>query len=225
MLNSKAAKSPRPSEAPRPNEAVRVAEASERARIVAALIEVGAEHGYLDTTIEMIVERAGLERDAFDRHFATKYDCFLTTWNEINDECVAHIMAVYERHEAWADRLRAVAHDIARSLELDPQRGLFGIEVLAAGRAARARRDMTMRAITALIDAGRNEMEDRDAVPRTTAEALAGAAYSQMFSKVADGAHDELPALVPQLMSAAVMPYLGVEAALAELRMGEDPAP
>jgi AcrR family transcriptional regulator len=208
-----------------PRETARVTEASERARLVAALIEVGAENGYLDTTVEMIVERAGLDREAFERHFNSKYDCFITTWNEVNEECIARIMKIYEGQGEWADRLRAVAHDIANSLKLSPQRALFGIEVLASGRAARARRDMTLRVITSLIDAGRNEMEDRDAVPYSTAEALAGAAYCQMFAKVAGGSPEELPALVPQLMSAAVMPYLGIEAALAELTMGDKPVP
>jgi AcrR family transcriptional regulator len=212
---------PRATEVRTPKEPLRVAETSERMRIVAALIEVGAEQGYLDTTIEMIVERAGVDREAFDHHFNSKYDCFLTTWQEINEECVASIMRVYESQEEWADRLRAVAHSIARSLQLEPDRALFGIEVLASGRAARARRDMTLRAITSLIDAGRNEMEDRDSVPHSTAEALAGAAYCQMFAKVADGSTEELPGMVPQLMSAAVMPYLGIEAALAELTKGD----
>ena len=213
---------PSPSEVRLPKATPLVTDASERARIVAALIEVGAEHGYLDTTIEMIVERAGVDQEAFNRHFNSKYDCFLSTWHEINDQCVARVMSVYESHKEWADRLRAVAYDIAHSLEKAPERALFGIEVLASGRAARARRDMTLRVITSLIDAGRNEMEDRDAVPHSTAEALAGAAYCQMFAKVADGAHEELSNLVPQLMSAAVMPYLGVEAALAELTVRSD---
>ena len=210
--------------APARPSAPQVTEASERARLVAALIEVGAERGYLDTTVEAIVERAGLDTEAFGRHFNSKYDCFLSTWNEINEACVERVMRVYESHEEWADRLRAVANDIARSLQLAPEQAVFGIEVLAAGRAARARRDMTLRVITSLIDAGRNEMEDRDAVPYSTAEALAGAAYCQMFAKVADGAADELPGLVPQLMSAAVMPYLGIEAALAELTTHAPPA-
>src|SRR6478672_4545704 len=85
------------------------------------------------------------------------------------------------------------------------------------GPLSRARRDMTMRVIASLIDAGRREMDDPESVPHTTAEALAGSAYGQLYAKVVRGDADDLPALVPQLMSAAVMPYLGVEAALEEL--------
>jgi AcrR family transcriptional regulator len=190
---------------------------SERAQIVAALVEVASERGYGETTIESIVERAGLDRPAFDRHFRGKYDCFLSAWQDLNEECLETMVRAYESREEWPDRLRAVAYQVIEGLSHDPSRASFGVEVLAAGDAARARRDMTMRVIASLIDAGRQEMDDPEAVPHTTAEALAGSAYGQIYSRVVRGAVDELPDLVPQLMSAAVMPYLGIEAAMAEL--------
>ena len=190
---------------------------SERALLIEALIEVAAERGYMDTSIEMVVARAGLDRPAFDRHFRGTYDCFLSAWQEMNEECMATLMRAYDSERDWPDRLRAVAQEVVGALCDDPGRACFAVEVLAAGDAARARRDMTMRVIASLIDAGRKEMEDPESVPRTTAEALAGSAYGQVYAKVVRGDTDELPKLIPQLMSAAVMPYLGVEAALEEL--------
>jgi len=190
---------------------------SERARIVAALIEIAAERGYGETTIELVLERAELDRHAFDRHFRGKYDLFLSAWQDLNEECLETMVRAYESREGWTDRLRAVAYEVIEGLRHDPSRATFGVEVLAAGDAARARRDMTMRVIASLIDAGRQEMEDPEAVPHTTAEALAGSAYGQIYSRVVRGEAEQLPELVPQLMSAAVMPYLGIEAAMSEL--------
>jgi len=195
----------------------------ERERIVEALIEIAAERGYAETTIELILDRAGLDRPAFDRHFRSKYDCFLTAWQEINEGCMREMVEAFNSQEEWPDRLRAVACEIVENLRSAPSRASFAVEVLAAGDAARARRDMTMRVIASLIDAGRNEMDDPESVPHTTAEALAGSAYGQVYAKVVRGEADELPALVPQLLSAAVMPYLGIEAGLAELARGFDP--
>ncbi len=195
----------------------------ERERIVEALIEIAAERGYAETTIEMILQRAGLDRPAFDRHFRGKYDCFISAWREMNDGCMREMLEAFNSQDEWPDRLRAVACEIVENLRHDPRRASFAVEVLAAGDAARARRDMTMRVIASLIDAGRNEMDDPESVPHTTAEALAGSAYGQVYAKVVRGQADELPALIPQLMSAAVMPYLGVDAALAELGRGFDP--
>ena len=190
---------------------------SERAQIVEALIEVAAERGYGETSVDLILDRAGLDRPAFDRHFRGKYDCFLSAWQDVSEECLETMVRAYESREEWPDRLRAVAEQIVSGLRDDPSRASFGVEVLAAGDAARARRDMTMRVVAGLIDAGRQQMDDPEAVPHTTAEALAGSAYGQIYSRVVRGAVDELPDLIPQLMSAAVMPYLGVEAAMAEL--------
>jgi AcrR family transcriptional regulator len=190
---------------------------SERARLIEALIEVAAERGYMDTSIEMVTVRADLDRPAFDRHFRGKYDGFLSAWQEMNEECMGSIMRAYDSERDWPDRLRAVVHEVVGSLCDEPARACFAVEVLAAGDAARARRDMTMRVIASLIDAGRREMDDPESVPHTTAEALAGSAYGQVYAKVVRGDTDELPKLIPQLMSAAVMPYLGVEAALGEL--------
>jgi AcrR family transcriptional regulator len=195
----------------------------ERERIVEALIEIAAERGYAETTIELITERADVDRPAFDRHFRGKYDCFLSAWQEMNESCMREMLEAYNSQEDWPDRLRAVACEIVEGLRSDPSRACFAVEVLAAGDAARARRDMTMRVIASLIDAGRNEMDDPEAVPHTTAEALAGSAYGQVYAKVVGGSTEELPELVPQLMSAAVMPYLGIEAGLAELSRGFDP--
>jgi AcrR family transcriptional regulator len=201
----------------------RTAPASERARLIEALIEVAAERGYMETSIELIVERAGLDRAAFDRHFRGKYDGFLTAWQEMNEECMQSLTRAFESEQYWPDRLRAVAYEVVGSLCHDPNRATFAVEVLAAGDAARARRDMTMRVLTSLIDAGRKEMDDPESVPHTTAEALAGSAYGQLYAKVVRGDTDDLHSLVPQLMSAAVMPYLGVEAALEELSNNSRP--
>jgi AcrR family transcriptional regulator len=195
----------------------RAASSSERARLIEALIEVAAERGYRETTIELILDRAGLDRPAFDRHFRGKYDGFLSAWQEMNEECMRSVMHAYESERDWPDRLRAVASQVVGALCEEPSRASFAVEVLAAGDAARARRDMTMRVVASLIDAGRQELEDPESVPHTTAEALAGSAYGQLYAKVVRGETDDLPALLPQLMSAAVMPYLGVEAALEEL--------
>jgi AcrR family transcriptional regulator len=195
----------------------RTTASAERERLIEALIEIGAERGYVDTTVEMVVDRAGLDRPAFDRHFRGKYDGFLSAWQQINEECMRSIMHAYESERYWPDRLRAVAVEVVDSLRSEPSRAGFAVEVLAAGDAARARRDITMRVIASLIDAGRREMDDPESVPHTTAEALAGSAYGQLFSRVVRGETEQLPGLVPQLMSAVVMPYLGVEAALEEL--------
>ena len=88
----------------------------ERERIVEALIEIAAERGYAETTIELILDRAGLDRPAFDRHFRGEYDGFLSAWQEMNEECMAALTRAYDSEQYWPDRLRAVAVEVVGSL-------------------------------------------------------------------------------------------------------------
>lgn len=191
--------------------------APEREAIVRALVDLVAEHGYLRTTIEMVLLRAGVDEEAFDRHFRSSADCLLSAWGEISEEWMRELTDAFSREERWMDGIRAVLYRAVSTAGSDPNRASFGIEVLAAGKAARARRDMTLHSLASMIDAGRIEMADPDLIPRLTAEALAGAVYSQINAKIAAGAHSELLSLVPELVSSIALPYLGHEAALAEL--------
>jgi AcrR family transcriptional regulator len=124
----------------------------ERKLILDALVEIVAKKGYAETTIATIVERAGLDRSTFDRHFRSRYDCFLSAWQEINESCMRELLEAYNGEEDWPDRLRAVARGVVEGLLNDLDRASFAIEVLATGDAARARRDMTMRVLASLID-------------------------------------------------------------------------
>lgn len=196
---------------------------SEREQIITALIEVVAEHGYEETTVDLILDRANLDQAAFDRYFRDKRNCFLTVWHELNEDCVRTMVAAYESRDRWPDRLRTVAYRVVDGLLADPGRAYFGLEVLAAGAAARARRDMTMRVLSGLIDAGRNEMEDPESMSYMVAEGLAGAAYGRVYLRIMRDEIESLPDLIPELMSVTVLPYLGIQAAIAELSRKPDP--
>ncbi len=191
--------------------------APEREAIIRALVDLVAEHGCLRTTVEMVLLRAGVDRKAFDRHFRSTADCLLSAWGEISEESMRELTDAFGREECWLDGIRAVLYRAVSAAGSDPNRASFAIEVLAAGRAARARRDMTLNSLASMIDAGRSEMADPDLIPRLTAEALAGAVYYQINAKIAAGAHSELLSLVPELISNIALPYLGPEVALADL--------
>jgi len=55
--------------------------ASQRGRLLDAMAEAIAEHGYGATTIAHVVSRAGVSRKTFYEHFADKQDCFLAMYD------------------------------------------------------------------------------------------------------------------------------------------------
>lgn len=191
--------------------------APDREAIVRALVDLVAERGYTRTTIEMVLLRAGVDREAFDRHFRDGADCVVSVWGEISQECVSDLTDAYRGEATWLEGIRAMLYCAVSAAGRDPNRASFGVEALVAGKAARTRRDMTLRALAALIDAGRRETDDPDLISPLTGEALAGAIYYQVQAKIAAGAHSELLSLVPELISSIALSYLGPDAVSTEL--------
>jgi hypothetical protein len=140
------------------------------------------------------------------------------------DELLGRVTVVFATEDEWVDGLRAAAHEIARFLQEDPRRArMMTIEVLSAGQQAQAIRDGGMSALIGLVDQGRAELDDPDSMTRATAEGIGGAIYNRVHLEIAAGRCDQLVSMVPELMYSAVLPYLGTEAAMAELQMPPPP--
>jgi AcrR family transcriptional regulator len=198
-----------------------------RERIEAAAIDLAAEHGYEATTIEMVVERAGVTRADFDRHFAGKEDCALQLYEENLGRFVSLVLAAARREPDWRDSMRAGGYAAARFLRDNPRLAQVGvIQMLAAGSMAEARRAGMMDPIVDLIDAGRNELEDPDSIGRGVAEAVLGSIYEITIRDLAGGlGTGAAEKIVPQLMYVAVRPYVGHELAREELELPPPPEP
>ncbi len=204
-----------------------VAPPAARRRIAAAAIDLAAEHGYEATTVEMVVERAGVTRADFDRNFAGKEDCALQLYEEYLGGFVSLVLAAAEREADWRDSMRAAGYAAARFLRDNPRLAQVGVvQMLAAGSMAEARRAGMMDPIVDLIDAGRNQLDDPDSIGRGVAEGVLGSIYEIAIRDLAGGlGTSSAEAIVPQLMYVAVRPYVGHELAREELELPAPPEP
>jgi len=195
-----------------------VAEDPVRRRIVAAMVELAAQHGLEAVTVAQICERAGVGRAAFDANFGGKEDCFLRIHGEVALEFCQRTSAAFTGPRAWHDRIWAGAWAAMRFLQEDAQRArFFVVAVNGAGSRAQARRDRVLQGLADMIDAGRGELEEPESVSRSTAEMVAGAIYGTIMTKVRDGAIERNEEFLPELVYMAMMPYLGARAAEDEL--------
>jgi len=204
-----------------------VAAPTARERIAAAAIDLAAEHGYEATTIAMVVERAGVTRADFDRHFAGKEDCALQLYEEYLGDFVALVLAAADREEEWRDSMRAAGYAAARFVRDNPRLAQVGVvQMLAAGSMVEARRAGMLDPFVDLIDAGREQLDDPDSIGRGVAEGVLGSVYEIAIRGLASGVDTSLAeAIVPQLMYVAVRPYVGHERAREELEMPPPPDP
>jgi AcrR family transcriptional regulator len=190
----------------------------ERERISEAMIDLVLEHGYEETSVERVCERAGVGVAEFERRFADKGDCatqILDLWSE---RYLRHVWAAYQSHAAWRDGLRAAGYASAWFFEHHPREVRFGlVEMTRAGNVHQAKAELIVRSAVEMIDAGRKELDDPDSISRSAAEWVAGSFMEMALKRLSEATELRVRELVPELMYTAVRPYLGEEAALQEL--------
>lgn len=193
---------------------------TERERVLEAMVRLAAQQGYESTTAAEVAARAGISLDAFEETFASKEACFLEAYDAAVDVLLAHAANAYEGEagERWPARVVAALRSVVELLasEADIAR-MAVVEVTAVGEDARIRYRQALDRFVPFLDEGRAISAQGEDLPPDTAHFAIGAATSMIFDEVRAGRGAELPRILPELAFSTLMPYLGVEAAEAEM--------
>jgi AcrR family transcriptional regulator len=185
------------------------------------MIRVAAAKGYEATTVADVIEVATVPRETFDKLFAGKEACFLEAYDAVIDVLVAHVSAAFESTvgQPWPDRVAAALRALVEllSAEADIAR-MAMVEVTAVGEDARIRYRAALGRFTYFLEEGRTASPQGDDLPADTAGFAIGGATSMIFDEVRAGRGPELRRILPDLVFAVLMPYLGPEAAEDEMR-------
>jgi len=201
--------------------------ASERDLIAEAVVDVMVECGYERMSVEMVVERAGVERGDFYRHFSDLEDCVLQVYWQHTDAFTDLLFAAREAEDSWREGIRASAYAAARYFRENPRIVNFGsVQLFSAGLMAQAQRTTHLQRMVDLIDGGRQELDEPDSLGRNVAEGIFGSIYefAVKASQSDEGVKDAAD-YVPELMYIAVRPYLGHSVAREELKIPPPPEP
>src|SRR5680860_50916 len=194
---------------------------SERERVLEAMVKMAAAKGYEATTVVDVIEYAGVTRDTFDAMFESKEACFLEAYEAVFDVLVAHVTTAFEAaaDEPWPEQIAAGLGALVEllSIEADIAR-LAMVEVTAAGDDARGRYRAMLTRFTPFLEKGRTYSGQGEELPADTARFAVGGATSMIFDEVRAGRGPELKRILPDLVFAVLMPYLGPEAAEDEMR-------
>ncbi len=117
---------------------------TQRARMLEAMVQTVAEKGYANVAVADVIQRAGVSRKTFYEQFANKEGCFLAAYDVGVDRLLAAIDdALAERAPDWLAASRAAVEVYLARMAASPAFArAFLIEVLGAGPAALARRDV-----------------------------------------------------------------------------------
>jgi len=187
---------------------------NQRERIVTALVDTVAEHGYNATTVAKITKAAGVSRRTFYEHFADKEACFLAAYEMVTDHIAASMRAAAESFDEWPQQVRAALATMLRFLAGEPELArLCMIEPVAAGGEIAARHRTSMQSLVEILKAGRPEHGGEHPLPEATEEALVGGIVSLIVREISAGRGSELESLLPDLAELTLAPYIGAEEA------------
>jgi AcrR family transcriptional regulator len=120
-------------------------QASQRQRILDAVLDVVGERGYSAATVADITTAAGISRTTFYEQFGSKEDAFLAAYDEFGKHFLADLAGV----PADSTPVEVIRLAAERLTDLGRRRPLacraFLVEIYGAGEAGLARRDEVMK--------------------------------------------------------------------------------
>jgi AcrR family transcriptional regulator len=191
----------------------------QRARILAAMVDVASDLGAGNATVARVVARSGVSRRTFYELFSDREDCFLAAFEEGVARASRYVLDGYDPKARWAEWIRTALTGLLTFLTYERGVGqLLVVETLGAGPKALERRQRVLAQIITAVDTGRTDVKGGEGPPPLTAEGVVGGAFSLIHSRMTDGRDAPLVDLVGPLMAMIALPYLGPAAARRELQ-------
>jgi AcrR family transcriptional regulator/DNA-binding MarR family transcriptional regulator len=161
----------------------------QRARMIAAMVEVAAERGVGQVTVAHVVARSGVSRRTFYELFEDREACFLAALDEAVARAAVSVVPAFRGAGGWRERVRAALGALLEFLGDEPDLGAFCVvDALGAGPLALAHRARVVDALVDAVDEGRGEARVGLCPTRLTAEGVVGAVLGVLHARLAPGA-------------------------------------
>lgn len=189
-----------------------------RQLILEAMVRVVGRQGYKATSVADVIAEADVSRTTFYKHFEDKHECFIAAYDMLTERVLDEVVANCDGEQTWLERVRVGLTTIVEMFALDPQLARTAIvEVAAAGAEARQRHWNAITKFTEFLEDGEELTGGRD-LPDNIALMAAGAVSGLIFDELLTGRAERLPQLLPDLLFALLVPYIGPGAATEEMR-------
>jgi AcrR family transcriptional regulator len=184
----------------------------------AMLLTVGAK-GYEKATVQGVLERSGISRDRFQRHFGGKEACFAQAYEMAADRLCEEVLEAGRDAASWRTGLRAA---LARLLKTVAEQPLMAkallIEVRAARGGAWAKHQQVVERLAHAVDSAREQPDARLTATPTRAFFVVGAVEESLIAEIGAGRTATVERLLPDLTHLVTLNYFGEDEAWLELR-------
>jgi AcrR family transcriptional regulator len=187
---------------------------SQRERLLAAVVEVVAVHGYGPAKVAAIAARASVSSRDFYAIFDSKEACFLAALEAILAHLRAVLVDAVAREDDWPRQLGAALAAAADFFDAEPEVARFCLlGSISATPAISARLREAILSATPSLRQGRAESAAAAALADSTEDSLLGGVVFSASRAQLNG--EDLRPHLPEFTEFLLTPYLGLERARA----------
>lgn len=170
--------------------------ASQRSRIMQAMVEVVGEVGFAETNVREIISRAGVSRKTFYELYATKDDCLFAIYDAAAQALRGAVQAAHERGVTAQERLDAITDIVLAWVEAEPQLArVCLLEVPTSGIAGQRRLTATLSWLSSVTADWLGDLDVPDVLP----ELLVGGVHQMIVHRLVNNGAEHIPALAGDL--------------------------
>ena len=185
---------------------------NQRERIVDATAAIVAEKGLAGLTIPEIARRANVSHQTFYEMYPTKHDAFLGAQKVGLHQALLVMTEAYDAYnDDWPKAIAACIRALLDYLASEPAHSHLNlVDTFAASPEAIEIRDTRMHGFAAAyLQPGYYHAPKDRQVPSIAPEAIAGGIWQVLNYYIEAECTSELPDIAPQLIYAALTPFLG----------------
>jgi AcrR family transcriptional regulator len=193
----------------------------QRARILAAMVELVRERGIGNVTVAHLVARSGVSRRTFYELFEDRDACFLAAFECSLARIAERVVPAYrDSGPTWRERVRGGLAALLRFMDEEPAvAALCVVDALGGGRMVLERRASAIAPLVEAVHEGCREATSTKAPRPLVAEGVVGSVFAVIHGRLLAPEPGPLVKLLNPLMAMIVLPYLGAAAADRELEL------
>jgi AcrR family transcriptional regulator len=185
---------------------------SQRERLLGAVVEVVADHGYGATKVAAIARRASVSSRDFYAIFDTKEACFLAALDAILVHLRTVVDEAVDHEEVWARRIVAALHAAVEFFGAEPRVARFCLlGSISATPAISARVREAVLAAAPYLREGRAGSQTAAALADSTEDSLLGGVVFSASRALLNG--EDIRLHLPDFVEFLLAPYVGPEEA------------
>lgn len=185
----------------------------QRDRVLAAATEVFAKRGYRATTVDHIVDAAGIGVGTFYGLFGGKEECFLAAYERVLSDFQEALFAELPAEAPFPQQACGALHTLLVQIAAHPLRARLAlVEVQTAGPKALARYQQTIDALIPELARAREESPVAAELPTRLEEALVGGLLWYLQQRLLQSELKDPDAHLDDVLEIVLEPYFGAEA-------------